>query len=96
VGESEEKNRGYAQALVCLSNKYTLGSACERMAMPARPLWETSEEKKQRERGFDICTILPSHILCGVWHKSGSRLGGGGRMLRNGHAIVLQYGRLCR
>jgi len=37
---------------------------------------------------------LPSPILYGVWHKKGGSVGG--RILRNGHAIVLQLGRLCR
>jgi len=38
--------------------------------------------------GVGLYTILPSPILYGVWHtKVGSV---GGRILRNGHAIVLQ------
>jgi len=41
-----------------------------------------------------LYTILPSPILYGVWHKKAGAVGG--RILRNGRAIVLQYGRLCR
>jgi len=35
-----------------------------------------------------LYTILPSPILYGVWHKKGRSVGG--RILRNGRAIVLQ------
>ena len=44
---------------------------------------------------LDLYTILPSPILYGVWHTKG---GGsvGGRILRNGRAIVLQEGKRCR
>ena len=43
---------------------------------------------------FGLYTVLPSPILYSVWHTAW--FGGGGRMLRNGRAIVLQQGRLCR
>jgi len=36
----------------------------------------------------DLYTILPSPILYGVWQTKGGSVGG--RMLRNGRAIVLQ------
>jgi len=39
-------------------------------------------------------TILSSPILYGVWHTKGGSVAG--RILRNGRAIVLQWGRLCR
>jgi len=38
-------------------------------------------------------TILPSSILYGVWHTKGGSVAG--RILRNGRAIVPQYGRRC-
>jgi len=37
--------------------------------------------------GVGLYTILPLPILCGVWHKKGVSVGG--RILRNGRAIVL-------
>jgi len=54
------------------------------------------EEVKVSDHGlrFGLYTILPSPILYGVWHsKEGSV---GGRVLRNGRAIVLHQGMLCR
>ena len=36
----------------------------------------------------DLYTMLPSRILYGVWHKQEGSVGG--RVLRNGRAIVLQ------
>jgi len=47
--------------------------------------------RRQRTRlalRFSLYTILPSPILYGVWHKQGGSVGG--RILRNGRAIVLQ------
>ena len=37
---------------------------------------------------FSLYTILPSPILYGVWHKHGGPVGG--RILRNGRALVMQ------
>jgi len=41
-----------------------------------------------------LYTILPPSILYGVWHTKGGSVSG--RILRNGRAIVLQYGRRRR
>ena len=43
---------------------------------------------------FGLYTILSLPILYGVWHTKGGSVAG--RILRNGRAIVLQYGRRCR
>ena len=58
------------------------------------------EKTRQRERGSETSGVCwRSHdiaipILYGVWYtKEGSV---GGRILRNGRAIVMQWGRLCR
>jgi len=54
------------------------------------------ENSKSNHLGAQVslCTILPSPILYGVWHeKEGSM---GGRILRNGRAIVMPKDRLCR
>ena len=42
---------------------------------------------------FGLHPVMPSPIVYGVCHKRGGRWGG--RLLRNGRAIVAQWGRFC-
>ena len=46
------------------------------------------EDTRGEEPGLGLHTILPVPILYGVWHETGGSVGG--RILRNGRAMVLQ------
>ena len=56
-----------------------------------QPRSETISCKVQH---LGLYTILTSLILYDVWHTQEGSVGG--RILRNGRAIVMEYGRLCR